>query len=244
MKIDRLGVSDVVSWVLVACAILTTALVARREFAGDRAEDVSASVGWEARYLDGWQGAMELGKREGDERAPIQVIEFADYQCVFCAAYEPIAQSIRDQYPETVAFTHAYYPLEIHEHAVAAARAAECAHRQGSFDAMRVLMYDNQDNFGLTAWADFASAAGVTNVDEFDECLGDDAVREQIEKSRRFARQLGVRGTPTIVVNGWALPVPPTPEEFEQIVENVLEGNEPAKDIDFQATRARSSESN
>jgi protein-disulfide isomerase len=185
----------------------------------------------EATNVDGWQDALAAGVRLGSADAPIQVLEFADFQCPWCARFEATVQTIRDKYPDQVSFTFAHFPLPGHSFAEPAARVAECARNQGRFETMRSLLFAQQQAFGLVPWTDFAKQAEIQDIEEFEACVNDTRSLERVDYARELAEKMDIRGTPTVIVNGWKLPVTPSSGDFDKIVKNVLDGKPPATDI-------------
>jgi hypothetical protein len=96
-----------------------------------------------------------------------------------------------------------------------------------------------QQAFGSVPWTDFARQAGILDVEQFDTGVNDTGPFERLEQSKKLGDELGVRGSPTVLVNGWKLPVTPSVEMFDTIVTNVVEGRSPVADLDFRATTAR-----
>src|SRR3989344_5210701 len=74
---------------------------------------------------------------KGDKNAPVEIIEFSDFQCPFCARfYSDTLPQIQKEYIDTgkVKFVYRDFPLSsIHPQATPAAEAAECAKEQGKF---------------------------------------------------------------------------------------------------------------
>lgn len=233
---DGVRLTNIAAWVLVTCAILTTILVAKRELMQSTMPTVAThKEDWSAVYVDGWQDALTVGIRLGSANAPVQIVAFEDYQCPHCARFDNIVKRSRDTYSDQVAFTFVPFPLPYHDFAVAAQRIAECAHTQGSFEAMRAILFEKQQAFGSEPWTHFAIQANIEDISGFDKCVSAADPLPRIEQSKIVADRLGVRGTPTVLVNGWKLPVAPSMEVFDQIVGNVLEGKAPAANIDFLA---------
>jgi protein-disulfide isomerase len=220
----------------VFCALSTTFLVVRREFSQS---STATAAEPEAIYLDGWEDALAAGIRAGSANAPVQVVEFADFQCPYCAHFEEIVRTTREKYAKQVAFTLVHYPLPQHSYAETAARAAECADMQGSFEAIRSLLFEKQQAFDSAPWMDFATQVGIPDIEEFDACVNDTGTMERVDRGKQLAQRFGVRGTPTIIVNGWKLPLPPSSEDFDKIVKNVADGRPPTEDIDFFSPMAR-----
>lgn len=162
----------------------------------------------------------------GQEDAPVVILEFADFQCPACGQYATfVTPVIKERLVEsgTVRYVHYDFPLVgIHQHAFLAARAGRCALEQNGFWPYHDVLYANQ----LT-WASagdptdlFVDYAGQTGLDagSFESCLRSDRYAEEVTRSLRLGESLGVRGTPTIFVNGMRLPEPPSYEQLEQIV--------------------------
>lgn len=228
---SRLG--ELASWALVFCAFLTTALVVHQEFFPDVSTASTAiTTKRQAIYVEEWHSALGTGIISGSQDAPIQVIEFADFECPGCARYEATVRAIREKYSEKqVAVTFAYYPLIYHEFAESAARVAECAHMQGRFEEMRTILFRNQQAFGSVSWKDLATQAGVPNLKDFDACIDDKESSNRVKEAKRSGDKMGVRGTPAVVINGWMLPIPPSLDEFDKIVNNISSGRPPAAGI-------------
>ena len=227
MRIDKTRLGDISSWILVFCVVLTTLLVVRREFVANTVPMTATAP--EATYVDGWQRALTVGTRSGSADAPVQVVEFADFQCPYCARFEETVNAIRKKYPDKVAFTLVHVPLPQHSFAESASRVAECAHAQGRFDAMRSLLFEKQQVFGSAPWMDLAKQVGIVDVKQFEACVNDVRPVEKIEQGKKLAEEMGVRSTPTVIVNGWRLPVPPSSKDFDKFVENVVAGRPPAE---------------
>jgi protein-disulfide isomerase len=85
-------------------------------------------------------------------------------------------------------------------------------------------LFDEQDSFGLKPWSEYAAAAGVPNIADFDACMKKNDPIARIEVGRALGAKLNVQGTPTLIVNGWMLRHPPSQEELEAMVKDVLAG--------------------
>src|SRR5271166_6472978 len=67
---------------------------------------------------------VEVGDapRLGSEKAPVQIIEFADYECPYCQKVNEDLTKLREQFGDQVSLAHKDFPLPMHP---LAARAAE-----------------------------------------------------------------------------------------------------------------------
>jgi protein-disulfide isomerase len=120
-----------------------------------------------------------------------------------------------------------HFPLRGHRFAIPAARVSECAGEQGRFEAMHDQLFEGQDSFGLKPWSEYATAAGVPDLAQFDACIKNSGPVRRIEEGKQLGTQIDVQGTPTLVINGWKLGHPPTAEELDAMIKAVLAGKEP-----------------
>lgn len=142
--------NNIVLYVLLLCALVTTGLVVRREFVSG-SPTVQASQS-EPTFLEGWREALQHGIRVGPASAPVQIVEFADFQCPYCARFEKRLTEVSRRHGDKVAVTFVHSPLLSHDQAERAARAAECAHAQGRFVAMKAVLFEKQAVLGTVSW--------------------------------------------------------------------------------------------
>lgn len=206
--------------VLVACALVVTVAVVRKEFAAPAGSPISD----EPRRIDGWQELMGAGIWLGSTDAAIVVIEFADFQCPFCAVAARSLREIRSRSGEEVAVLYRHFPLDgIHPHATDAAIAAECAAAQGVFEAFHDLLFAEQEAIGSTEWTDFGERAGASSISEFSACLDASWPSDRVAEDLRAAQRAGLQWTPSVIVNGMLLPGTPDLEMLETHVSRALE---------------------
>jgi protein-disulfide isomerase len=208
---------------LVLCALITTGLVVRREFAAPKAASRQLPTA-EPEFIKNWQSALVRGVKLGSPSAPIQLIEFADFECPYCGSFHGTLRALRERYPTQVTLTYVHFPLPMHRFALSASRVAECAGEQGRFEAMYDQLFDGQASLGVKPWSDYAIAAGVPNLSSFDLCIKKTAIVPRIEEGQQLGAQLDVKATPTLIVNGWKLGRPPSLDELDAMVKAVLAG--------------------
>lgn len=218
-------VNGLVTSVVLACALITTGLVVRREFVAE--PQTAQALPSKPTFLEDWREALQHGIRTGPAEAPVQIIEFADFQCPYCAQYEKRLSDVGRAHGGKLAITFVHSPLPAHGHAVAAARAAECAHAQGRFNPMKAVLFQQQASFGALSWVELGRQANVPDLEQFQVCVDSTERIERVVEGTRLASKFGVRGTPTLLVNGWLLPRPPNGEELDRIVRDVLKGGTP-----------------
>jgi protein-disulfide isomerase len=211
---------------LVSCALITTSLVIRREVIS-RQTSSTQLANQKPTLVQNWKSHLVDGVILGPPGAQVQLVEFADFECPFCGEFHKTLKVLRDRYPTQLSVTFVHFPLPGHRFALPAARVAECAGEQGRFEAMYDQLYDGQDSFGLKPWSDYATAAGVPDLGAFDACVKKTNPIQRIEEGKQLGAKLDVRGTPTLIVNGWKLGHPPTAEELDGMVKAVLAGKSP-----------------
>lgn len=157
----------------------------------------------------------------GPAEAPITIVEFADYQCPYCARSEALIEEALKAYPDQARFVFKHFPLtSSHPQALPAALAAVAAQRQGKFWEMHALLFANQRALAPEQLEEYARRLGL-DMDRFRADMAAEDVKAQVEADRRLARRAGVRGTPTVFVNGRLLQ-DRTLEGFRQLIEPML----------------------
>jgi protein-disulfide isomerase len=152
------------------------------------------------------------------------VVSFSDYECPFCAlAHEEAKEALASRPDVTVVRKH--FPLDpacnpavpraMHPSACLLASAAICAEEQGKLDAMDDALFENQK---ARLPLDRIVARLGLDASRFGECLRAPSTHRRLQADVAAGLAVGVRATPTWVVNGVAhsgkLPVellPPPP---------------------------------
>jgi len=151
-----------------------------------------------------WEEHNRAGIRVGHADVPFVVTEFMDFTCPYCRMLSPVTDSLLNAFPQKVAVVFHHFPLPNRPLALESAIAAECAHEQGRFGEMYKNLFASGNQAGLEPdWSSLARASGVANVERFSVCLARPAnAFPRIEAGRRIGEETGVRGTPTVWVNG------------------------------------------
>lgn len=134
--------------------------------------------------------------------APLQLIEYGDYECPYCAMAQPGVRDLVARYGDGLVFAFRHLPLvSQHPHAWGAALAAEAAGRQGGFWEMHDLLLSHKR--GLTH-DDLVAYARQLDLDvvRLERDLTDDELAEHVRHDALSAIRSRVRGTPTFFVNG------------------------------------------
>lgn len=185
----------------------------------------------EAKVDNGDGGGVAITKRNDaatEGKGKIELVEFSDFQCPFCKRFHnDVYKQIKAKYIDTnkVKFTYRHYPLPSHQNAQKAAEASECANDQGKFFEYHDVLFENSESNGaglaVSDLKQYAVNLGL-NVAKFDKCLDSGAKTEIVKKDLAEGQRLGVKGTPTIYVDGVAVIGAQPFSIFETAIEKAL----------------------
>lgn len=145
---------------------------------------------------------------KGTSAANVTFVEYGDYECPVCAAFEPTVQQVEAKYGDRVVFQFRNLPLvSIHQNAFAGARAAEAASLQGKFWEMHDLLYQNQaawvqSNNPSKIFDQYAQSLGL-NVAKFDTDYASETVNSTINADvNAFNNTHTEESTPAFFLDG------------------------------------------
>ena len=133
---------------------------------------------------------------------------YTDYQCPYCAKAEPKFEEAAKKLDGIMNVTVRHMPLNMHANAVPAALAVEAAAAQGKHLEMANKLFNTQNDWKnikerdklRTLFNDYAKELGL-NTEEFDKVLLASDTVKPIQRDYEHAVKIGVKGTPTFVVN-------------------------------------------
>lgn len=139
---------------------------------------------------------------QGSTKAPLEIVEYGDYQCPYCGAAYPVIKEIQEKFGNQIKFVFRNFPLsEIHEHANAAALAAEAANLQGKFWEMHDIIYEHQNRLDGEHLLAMAKKIGL-NENQFQHDIQSGALQQRIDADLESGMRSGVNGTPSFYING------------------------------------------
>jgi protein-disulfide isomerase len=148
---------------------------------------------------------------QGPANAPATLEEFGDFECPPCGLLHPILKTMEHDFGSRLRIIFREFPLvPTHQHALAAARAAEAAGLQGKFWEMHDMIYENQKTWHEAfdvrpIFEGYATKIGL-DLDRFRRDIDSDVVQQRIFLDGKRGHSLGVTGTPTVFLNGRELP--------------------------------------
>jgi protein-disulfide isomerase len=151
----------------------------------------------------------------GNADAPVQIIEFADFECPACGSFATLTEpDMRKRLIETgqVSFRFMDYPLAIHSNTWDAHFAAACANEQGKFWEMHDQIFATQDQWnGMVTNRPkviFSRLAGAIGLDEaqWEGCYDSQKYKLQIAANMREGDRRAVGSTPTFIIGDKMVP--------------------------------------
>jgi protein-disulfide isomerase len=165
---------------------------------------IPANVTVQASDTSGFKGYVK-----GSATAPVEITEYADYQCPFCQTFATLQMpTIEERLINTGRLRWRYrdFPLSQHSFARVAAHSAACADEQGKYWDQHRRIYEGQSEWASSRNAapifrSYASAAGV-DLGRYDACMQAGKYAGRIQADQNSGLAAGVSSTPTLMANG------------------------------------------
>jgi protein-disulfide isomerase len=160
--------------------------------------------------------------RKGPAGAPVQIVEYSDFQCPYCSRVGATLKQITEKYGDQVQILFRDFPLPFHNRAQAAAEAAQCAHEQGKFWEYHDLLFSKQNALEAEQLKQYAAELGL-DATRFGACLDQGSFAQAVKDDHSQGGKLGVSGTPAFFINGRFLSGAQPYEAFARIIDEELE---------------------
>jgi len=167
----------------------------------------------------------------GPTSAKVHLEEFGDFECPPCGLLHPILQQMQTEFSDRLQITFREFPLvPTHQHAMAAASAAEAAALQGKFWEMHDLLYEHQKDWHEVfdvrpIFEGYAKQIGL-DVERYKRDVNSDPVADRIIQDGKRGHYLGVKGTPTVFLNGREVPFESLPaDKLRVLINSELSGS-------------------
>jgi protein-disulfide isomerase len=157
----------------------------------------------------------------GTAQAPVTIVEFSDFECLYCKRSVPVLKELLAKYPGKLKLVYRDFPGPNHQQALSAAKAAQCAAEQNRFWEYHDALFTRQ--VPTTGW-DFSALAKDLGLHQspFDACMKENRYREEVLKDLRAGLKLGVTSTPTFFINGRPLVGARPLADFQAIIDPLL----------------------
>ncbi|MCY4444779.1 MAG: thioredoxin domain-containing protein [Proteobacteria bacterium] len=155
----------------------------------------------------------QLGEdfRLGSDNAAVQLVEFADFQCAYCASFSSILKEVKEEFGDTVSIVFKNFPLDnscnstagaVHPYACETAQLARCSGiLLGKFWEFHDLAYIHQSRIKKEGAKQVAKEFGLSDA-QIEECLKSKDILAKIKDDIALGQKLGVQGTPSVFING------------------------------------------
>jgi protein-disulfide isomerase len=165
---------------------------------------IPANVAIQPKDTAGFHGYVK-----GDANAPVEITEYADYQCPFCQTFATLQMpTIEDRLIKTGRLRWRYrdFPLQQHPYSRVAAHSAACADDQGKFWQQHQAIYEGQADWanssnGADIFRRYAQTNGL-DLTKYDACMSAGVHAGRIQASYEEGVRVGVSSTPTLLVGG------------------------------------------
>ena len=157
-----------------------------------------------------------LGFTMGREDAPVKVVEMSDYGCGYCRQFHiETFGVVRDEFISSGKVRWQFIPFVsgLFQASPLATEVAECALEQGpaQFEKVNARIWAEQREWKRAGSAaevllGFAKTEGI-DLARYEACLSEGRRRPRVAAHTKYARELGVRATPTFLIDGFQ-PIP------------------------------------
>jgi protein-disulfide isomerase len=158
---------------------------------------------------------------KGSASAPIELIEFSDFQCPFCLRADPTVRQVLSTYGDKIRFVYRHYPLPNHPAARPAAEAAACAAEQGKFWPFHDKLFANPSKLSDADLKQHAAELGVDTA-QFNSCVDTHKFKSLVDADLKAGEEAGVNGTPAFFINGRMLSGAQPFDAFKRIIDDEL----------------------
>ena len=138
---------------------------------------------------------------KGTADAPVTIALFTDFQCPYCAKIVPQLNEVLEKNKGKVKLVFKNFPLNTHQFARKAAAAALAAGKQGKFWELHDRLFQNYNRLNDQVVQEQAQQLGL-DMQKFNKDMNDPQIMQAINQDYQDGAKAGVRGTPTIYVNG------------------------------------------
>ena len=159
-------------------------------------------------------------------RAAAPVLDvWCELQCPDCRTSLEDLRALRERYGDRLELRLRHFPLEKHQHAFAAAQAAEEALAQGQGWPYVEAVLARVDELSRRGEALLVEVAGEIGLDaeEFDTALIDGRHILVVDADQAEGKAIGVTGTPTYVIDGLRLDGGKSQEGLRERIEEIAD---------------------
>lgn len=146
----------------------------------------------------------------GSNKLSIRIVEYSDFQCPACKFGAKQVRKLKNEYGDKITFYYKHYPLSFHKWADDAAYFTSCINDNfgnEKFWESHDLIFDNQETLNEESFKEIISNIFSDVNFNFSACLDTgDKYKKFVESSIEEGVNIGVKSTPTFVIEGHIVP--------------------------------------
>jgi Protein-disulfide isomerase len=191
--------------------------------------------------------AQAEGYLMGNANAPVQIMEFADFECPACGNFAVITEpDVRNRIVNAGLASYRFFdfPLPMHKNTMAASNAAACAADQGKFWEMHDELFRNQPEWNGEAtdnpkkfFLGYVKSLGI-NTDTWEKCFDAQTHQSRILANQAEGNRRKVQSTPTFVIGTRMIPGAMSYDAFKSYVDSATKEAPAAAKVDTAAAKS------
>jgi len=199
---------------------------AQKDYQKERAkeEEAKEKEEFEKSFTNPLKPAVDSKTRvRGDEKAPLTLVEYSDFQCPYCSRGYKTVEDLRKKHGAKIRFVFKHLPLSnMHPMAMPAAQWMEAVAAQSPEKAwlFHDKMFENQEKLSEDFFRKTIKDLGL-NVEKAAKEKDSKAVQDKIEADMNEARAFGFSGTPGFLLNGIPVRGAYPASHFDKIIERL-----------------------
>lgn len=163
---------------------------------------------------------------KGIRDAKTILIEYSDFQCPACAAYQPMVKQLAQDFEGKIAIAYRHFPLQQHKHARITAYASEAAGKQDKFWEMHDMIFETQKEWSSKndtrdTFIGYAEKLGLDRA-QFIADIDSEEISEKVNEQYNSGIKAKVTGTPMFFLNGKKLDTPRSYDDFKTMVGEII----------------------
>ena len=159
--------------------------------------------------------------RQGSTSPKLTLIEFGDFQCVYCKSVSPKITELLNRRSDDLQYVWIHTINPAHEESEPAAIASQCALEQGKFWEFHDQLFANQAKLSTLLYNQIAQKLSL-NTQKFQACLSSTRTREAVRNHSAFAKANDVNSTPTFFLDDKRISDKITDDDLITFIEQAL----------------------
>jgi protein-disulfide isomerase len=157
----------------------------------------------------------------GKADAKVTVVVYSDFECPFCVKAMATEKALKEKFGDKIRLVFRQFPLSFHPNAKLAAEASLAAHAQGKFWEFHEKLFENHRELERDSLVKYAKEVGL-DVARFEKELDDSKHEARVDADMKLAEEVGVSGTPTMLVNARRVGNPTDVDAVSKMIEEEL----------------------